>query len=167
MKKIFLVVAAFVMLKLILPIHEIWWDEAVYIGMGKYLYSFGTVGLWEFFRPIGLPMILGLLWKISDVILLSKILPLVFSIAYIFLTYHTARRIFDEKTALVASLLVILTPIFFYFSSHALTEIPSCLFALIAVNFYLDKRHLMTGIFAGVSFMFRFPGGILLIGILL
>jgi 4-amino-4-deoxy-L-arabinose transferase-like glycosyltransferase len=167
MKKIFLVISAFIMLKLILPVHELWWDEAVYIGMGKYIYSFGTVGIWEFFRPIGLPMILGLLWKIGDVILLSKILALLLSVAYIYLTYHTTKRIFDEKTALFASILVILTPIFFYFSSHALTEIPSCLFALVAVNFYLDKRYLMAGIFAGISFMFRFPQGILLIGILL
>ena len=35
--------------------HLIGWDEAVYLGMGKYIYSGGAIGLFEEIRPLGLP----------------------------------------------------------------------------------------------------------------
>src|SRR3989344_1513633 len=38
------------------------WDESVYIGMGKYIASFGSVGLWEDIRPPGMPILLGFTW---------------------------------------------------------------------------------------------------------
>ena len=40
---------------------DIWWDSAVYLGMGKHIYSLGEVGLWESSRPLIWPLILGFL----------------------------------------------------------------------------------------------------------
>ncbi|MDO8661514.1 MAG: hypothetical protein Q7K43_06500, partial [Candidatus Woesearchaeota archaeon] len=45
--------------------HEVWWDSGVYIGMGKWLWSLSTSGLWEDFRPVLWPIVLGFFWKIG------------------------------------------------------------------------------------------------------
>ena len=36
------------------------WDEAVYIGIGKYIMTNGAFGIYESFRPIPLAIILGI-----------------------------------------------------------------------------------------------------------
>jgi hypothetical protein len=46
---------------------EVTWDESVYVGLGKYLYSNGASGIYEPFRPILLPLVLGALWKLARV----------------------------------------------------------------------------------------------------
>ena len=50
--------------------YPLWWDSYVYIGMGKYIFSGGKIGMWESFRPLIHPLILGVLWKLKlDVII--------------------------------------------------------------------------------------------------
>ena len=54
--------------------HPLWWDSHVYIGMGKYLFSGGEKGVWESFRPLIHPLILGSIWKLKlNVVLIGKI----------------------------------------------------------------------------------------------
>src|SRR3989338_5811597 len=58
--------------------HDLGWDESVYLGMGKYIYSSGEIGLWEEIRPPLLPLFLGVFLKLdlpyiffSDIILFA------------------------------------------------------------------------------------------------
>ena len=54
---------------------DLWWDSSVYIGMGKYIYSSGELGLYEASRPLIWPLILGFFWKLGlDVIFFGKLL---------------------------------------------------------------------------------------------
>jgi len=57
----------FIISKILFLLYEnnVWWDAAVYIGMGKYIFSLGDAGFWEASRPIVWPIILGFLWKIN------------------------------------------------------------------------------------------------------
>src|SRR3989344_1748702 len=56
------------------------WDSAVYVGMGKYLFSHGQAGLWEPIRPLTLPIILGFFWKIGlNPLISGEIFILLFS----------------------------------------------------------------------------------------
>src|SRR3989338_11534568 len=71
--------------------HVVFWDESVYIGMGKYLYSDGTIGLWEDLRPIFLPLILGALWEFGAAISTMEIVMLLFSAAFVICTYFLAK----------------------------------------------------------------------------
>jgi len=65
----------------------IWWDEAVYIGIGKYLYSNGTIGLFEQIRPLLLPVLLGAFWYIGlDPLISGRIMILLVSLFTIYLT---------------------------------------------------------------------------------
>ena len=149
--------------------HQIIWDEAVYIGMGKYLYSFGNSGLWESIRPIGLPLILGGLWKLKlNHILFSEILIVCFSLGNIWLTYLITKKTFNRRTAIISAFILAITPLFFLYSSYILTGIISTFFALLALYYYFSKENMkLVGLFTGLTFLFRFPQGLLLIAILL
>lgn len=161
----------FIILKIItlFKTHQIIWDESVYIGMGKYLFSFGDSGLWESLRPIGLPLILGLLWKLKlDIIFFSEIVIILFSIGNVWLTYLIAKCTFNKKTAILSAFLIAITPLFFLYSSYILTGIVSTFFALLAIYNYFSKKNMyLVGFFTGLTFLFRFPQGLLLLAILI
>ena len=61
----FILIAIFFLLNLyILQFYKnVLWDSSVYIGMGKYIFSLGKIGLWESSRAVVWSLLLGLLWK--------------------------------------------------------------------------------------------------------
>jgi len=158
-KIIYAIILLFFVAKL-LTVHNykvLWWDSAVYIGMGKYIYSFGNAGLWENSRPIVWPLMLGFLWKIGlDVIIIGRILEIIFGGLCILLTYLVGRKLFNEKTAILSSIFLAASPTFFFFNGIMLTEIVSTFFALLAVYFFIDKKYFASGLLLGTSFMARF-----------
>src|SRR3989338_9776088 len=111
-----LIFAIFKILQL-LRFHSIVWDEAVYIGMAKSIYSLGEIGLWETIRPIGFPMIIGLPWKLGlNIISFSELQVIFFSIGCIALTYCISKKLFGMHVALLSSLLLMATPVYFFHS---------------------------------------------------
>lgn len=136
---------------------EVWWDAAVYVGMGKYVYSNGNSGLWEESRPVVWPLILGFIWKVGlNTILIGRLLEILIGGLCILLTYSICKKLFNEKTALLASILLALSPTFFFFSGIMLTETVSAFFALTAIYSLISKRHFISGFFFGLSFTTRF-----------
>ncbi len=137
--------------------HDIWWDSAVYLGMGKFIYSSGNSGLWEASRPLVWPLILGFFWKIGlDAVFFGKLLVVLFSLGILLLTYLIALDIFDKKVAIVSSLFLALSQTFFLFSNILHAEIPSTFFALLGFYFFIRKRYNLSGLFLGIAFMTRF-----------
>jgi len=123
------------------------WDSAVYIGMGKYIFSFGDSGLWEASRPLLWPIILGLIWKIGlNPVIFGKAISLLFAIGCIFMTYLLGKEVFDENTGLLAAIFIAFTPAFFLAGSQIMTEIPSAFFALTGVYLFIRKRYAYSGI---------------------
>ncbi len=148
--------------------HEIWWDSGVYIGMGKYLFSGGQVGIWEGIRPVLWPVILGFGWLLGfDPDFFGRVLTLVLSLGCLLLLYRIAKRTCDEHTALVALTIFAFSPIFFYLGFHTYTEIPSLFFLLLSLVFLLNERIFVAGLFLGASTLIRFPMGIFIIPVCL
>lgn len=144
------------------------WDEAVYIGMGKYIYSWSHSGLWEPLRPIAWPLILGFFWKIGfNIIVVSKFIALLFASANIFMVYMVGKKLFNKDIAIIASILLMITDVFFKSSTYALTDIPSTFFALLAIYYLVKDKFFISGLFTGISFLFRFPQGIILLVVLI
>lgn len=146
----------------------VWWDEAVYIGIGKHIYSSGRVGIFEEIRPLGLPVFLGALWFIGlDPLISGRIFVLLASLLNIYLIYLIGKRIFDSKTAILASLLLAFTPIYYNYSYLLLTGILSTTYALMSIYFFIQKRNLknisISSFFLGLSFLTRFPQGLVLL----
>lgn len=134
------------------------WDESVFIGMGKFLYSGGRSGLWEIARPIGLPLVSGFLWFAGvDPIFFGEVVAILFAAATIWITHSIIRRLFTSALANVGAALLAVAPVFFYHSGQILTDIPSAFFALVAISCYIDRRIFLAGAFTGVAFLFRFP----------
>lgn len=142
------------------------WDESVYIGMGKYMFSFGKIGLWEIIRPMGLPFFLGFFWKLGmDLSNFGSYIMILFSIGTIIMTYILGKLYFDKKNAIIACIILMCTPLYFFESSSILTGIPSTLFALFSLYFFKIKKYGLSGLFSAITFMFRFPQGIIFLGV--
>jgi hypothetical protein len=143
----------------------LWWDSHVYIGMGKYMFSDGAIGIWEVFRPLVHPFILGAFWKINfDPVIIGKILDVLFSIISVYLVYLIAHKVFNKRIALVSAFLFSFSPVFLMFTGLILTEPLALFFGLLGVYLFIRKDtgiHLLfSGIFCGLAFLTKFPQGI-------
>jgi hypothetical protein len=143
-------------------------DEGVYVGMGKSMFSNGISGFWERFRPLGMPFIAGIGWKLGfDPYLFSKMIAILFGAASILFVYLIAEKIFDKRVALIASILFSITPLFMYYSEYVLTEIPSMFFILAGIYLILCDRYFIAGLMGGLGFIFKFTQGIFLVAMAL
>jgi len=163
------VILLFVIIRMVTLQHHavIEWDAAVYIGMGKYLFSHGTVGAWEVLRPLGLPFILGLAWKIGlNPYTFGTIFSILVSAGMLALVYFFAEEV-RKGSGTIAALLLASSTIFFRYSSVPITDITSAFFALLSLFLVYkattNKQYFLSGLFAAIAFMFRFPQGLLLI----
>lgn len=148
----------FFLFKYHLPI----WDEAVYLGMGKYIYSLGTAGIWENIRPVGLPLVSGLFWRLGlPQIPITELFTVLSGAGSIGLTYLIAKKIFSGRIAVLAALLLASSPVFFLYSSYILTEVPSTFFALLAIYAFIKGRYSASGLAAAAAMLFKFPHGLL------
>lgn len=134
----------------------LWWDETIYIGMAKFLFSAGTLGYWEAFRPVVLPVVLGSGWLIGlPIVLWGKIVELFFSMGVIYLVYRIGEYM-RPRAGLIASGIIAFLPVFVGFGNKLLTGIPSIFFTLCALWFLLRKKWYLTGLFIGIAFLTRF-----------
>ncbi len=153
------ILIVFASLSLCLSISDsaIWWDSAVYLGMGKYLWSNGESGLLEPSRPLVLPFLLGFFWKIgANQALFANILSILFSIGVVFLTYLLGKQMYAEHIGIIAALFVAFSNTFLYFGHRPMTEIPSTFFLLLGLLLFFKNKHFLAGIFLGISFLTRF-----------
>ena len=143
---------------------NIWWDAAVYLAMGEHIATFGQLGFWEPIRPLLWPFLLSyaFLFELNPIIL-GHIFSTFFSLGVIYLTYFIAKKLFNEQTALLSSILLSFTWIFFLFNARLYTEIPAVFFGLCAYYFFLQEKHFETGLCIGLAFLTKFPMGILLV----
>ncbi len=147
---------------LLLVDHQPYWDSAVYLGQGKYIFSLGNAGSWEALRPLVWPILLGLFWKLSP-IFFGHLFNLVFSLGSIFLVYRIGKKAYNEKTGFLAAVIMGATPLYFIHVHFLLTEIVAIFFSLLALERYISRRYFAAGLFAGISFMTKFTGGALLV----
>lgn len=155
-----------------------WWDSYIYIGMGKAIYSFGDIGIWESFRPLVWPTIIGFFWKLGiPIVAVVKTLDLIFSLTAICLTYYFTKKLYNRTTAYFASLAFATMPLFVMYTGLALTEPLAISLGLIGLLFFIYSKEkfgkkklswlVLTGFFIALSFLTKFPLGILLPSILI
>ena len=136
---------------------EVWWDSSVYIGMGKYIFSFGNSGLWEESRPLVFPLLLGTGQILNlNVIYFGRFISIIFAVLVILITYRIGLKIFSKKVALLSSFFLAFSYNFIFFSPNILTEIPSTFFVLLAFYSFLNERYPIMGLFVGIAIMTRF-----------
>jgi len=169
-KKIFLVLIFSLIARIIYFVYEqtIWWDAAVYLSMGKFIFSSGALGFWEPIRPLLWPFILGYGWWIGiNPIIWGHIFSTLFSLGIIYLVYLIGKKLYNEEIGILSSVLISFTWIFFFFNARLYTEIPAVFFMLLAVYCFLEEKNLLSGFFLGLAVMSKFPAGLLLIILLI
>ena len=137
---VFVLILVFVLVKavLVFQFHVPTWDEAVYVGMGKFVYSGGESGLWESGRYFGISVLLGAAWKLGLPLFFFELLVVALGAGSVFLAFLVSRDFFNESVGLMAALLLAGTGSFFSQASLFLPELPSAFFSVLAV--YLLSR---------------------------
>ncbi|MEK6854312.1 MAG: glycosyltransferase family 39 protein [Nanoarchaeota archaeon] len=165
---LFIIMALFAVAKLffLFRYHLPIWDEAVYLGMGKYIYSLGSSGLWEMLRPPALPFLIGWVWKLKlPYTFFAEVITLLFGAASIYVSYLIADKVFSRKVAILAAALLATSPLFYLYSSFILTEVPALFFVLAALYFFIKRRYYFCGASAALAMLFKFPNGLVLVAI--
>ncbi len=141
---------------------QLWWDEAIYVGMGKVLASGGVSGMWETFRPPVLPIVISAFEYVRVPVevyrfLLSFFSSVLFLCSVFFLSRMVSRG--SEGWSLLFSLsfvsILSLFPLL-------LTDILSTGLSVAALVLALRNRPFLAGLVAGVSVLTRFPQAVIL-----
>ncbi len=138
-----------------------------YIEIGKFLFSHGTVGMWEIARPIGLPIILGSFWKIGiNPYAAGEVTAVIVSMALLVLVHFFSEEI-RPRTGIIASTILAATGVFFSNSALPITDIISTFFAVLSLFLIYrakaNHQYFIAGSVIALGFMFHFPQGLLLV----
>lgn len=154
--------------------NPLWWDAYVYIGIGKFIYSSGQIGMWESFRPLIHPFLLGSVWRLGlDPVFFGKFFDLIFSLIGVYLVYLIGKKLFDVETGLIAAVIFSFAPLFMMFTGLILTEPLAIVLSLLGFYFWLKAldgksgafvSFFLAGFFFGFSFLSKFPQGLFFFG---
>ncbi|MBN1923535.1 MAG: glycosyltransferase family 39 protein [Nanoarchaeota archaeon] len=136
----------------------VWWDEAEYLSFVNHIVKGSGYSMWEG-RAILYPLILSVFGFISTSGFFLRIILVLISCATVVLTFLVINALFKEKIAIIATLLFLTNNLFNFFSIRFLTGIPSLLFILLGVFFFLKnntRNRLYAGLFIGVAVAMRF-----------
>lgn len=148
-----------------------WWDEGVYLGLAKNLYSgkgyFINLGQ-ESFRPPFFPFLISVLWRLVGISEFSvRVLIGFFAIFSVVLIYFFSKKLYGEEVAFWSALILSTSHMFLFYTFKILTETVFIFFSILSAFFYYlafekDKRYfLMAGILMALSFLTRYPGMVL------
>ncbi|MDO8460455.1 MAG: glycosyltransferase family 39 protein [Nanoarchaeota archaeon] len=148
---------------------DIWWDEAAYIGFGKYLFSHGQLGIFEYMRPPFFPLILGLAWKIGlNPAIFGKLFILSLSLLSLYITYLISKEFLNDKTAIISTIILFSNALFFLFMFRIYTEMLSLLTILLAIFFMVKftKSHsssylILSALFCALAFLTKYPNALI------
>ncbi len=136
---------------------EPWWDTSVYVGMGKYMFTDGAIGIWETLRPVLWPFVLGIFWKMGlDPQFWGKIIQILCSLGALYVLYKIGEKIY-KHVGIISATIFSFTPVVFYYTAMPITDIPSMFFSLLGAYNTLNKKTFLAGLAVGIAFALRFP----------
>lgn len=145
------------------PFTYMWWDPAIYVGMGKLIFSHSTIGYWEILRPPLWPGMLGVLWKFGfDSFVGAKFLNILFSIGTILGIYFLGEKE-QRGMGITAAIILATSWTYTFYNSIPTNDISAAFFPLVASIFLLRKKYFWAGLFVALAFLMRFPNGLFLI----
>ncbi len=160
----------------LVPFNEgLWWDEAVYMGLGRSIthgvYSLEPGTSIETFRPFLFPFIIS---PLSGHLFLARMFVVLISAVSAISVYLLAKKIFDRRTAIWSAFLLSTSYLFVFFSTKALTEPLFIAMLSFSILFFAksteDKKKrwlFLAGVFAGLTFLTRYLGVILIFSYLI
>ncbi|NJL44347.1 MAG: glycosyltransferase family 39 protein, partial [Nitrosarchaeum sp.] len=151
---------------LALTYRDVYWDEAVYVAMGKYLLSAGASGFAEWIRPPLLPLIAGTLWKIGlDPLVAGRALSMLASILASAAFYLFLRRELGTPQALVGAALIGITPLAMLMGTKFLGESLILLLTILLLIAVQRRNAILTGASCALILLTKFNAAILIIAL--
>jgi 4-amino-4-deoxy-L-arabinose transferase-like glycosyltransferase len=161
----------------------IWWkgDEAEYVNMAWLMvhgYGWPSLDLRSPFYPIFLtiPIKMAYLFGLhgESVMLTCRLFNMLFSIILLFAVYAFAKKMYSEKVAKIATLLMSFSAPIIEWTPRVMTEIPSISFLMLSLmmaSYSIEKKSLplmiLSGLTLGCAYLVRFNFAIFLIPFLL
>jgi hypothetical protein len=137
------------------------WDESVYIGIAKYLYSGGNQGLFEGIRPPVLPLLIGAAWRLGvDPIWAGRAIAVMATTGAVIATLRVARLAELSELATAFLAIALATPFVEAWSAGILTHPLAVLLAMLAVHDCMTAKPFRAGVFVGLAFATRFSFGL-------
>ena len=139
-------------------VHPSFSDENIYYSMGKVIdegqkpyYDFNYVH-----PPIQVYILAGAFKLFGTSLAVAKLVPLLASSLCVVMMFLISKKLFDEKSALVGSLLLIITPVFIAFSDQGYGIWEALMFILISFYLSLKEKYLASGIFFSIALFTRY-----------
>ncbi len=153
-----LILFTLIVLYFIFTSHTIFWDSGVYIGMAKYYFTFGAIGIQEVFRPPLFPFILGTFWKLGfDASFIGNLISLLSGIGSIYYTYKISKIFLDKKKSFLVALALFCSASFIYYTTVILNDILGVFLVIFTIYLTLkDKNKFTIGVLCGLSSLNRF-----------
>lgn len=119
------------------PNHTTWWDESEYMSAAKHIASGGTMAEWIApSRSPGLPYLLSPFFIFGLGETGINIFNILLSVATVYIFYLVAKKLYDQKTALIAAALSAVSWVSLFWSLRVTTDIPAFFLQLVAILFY-------------------------------
>lgn len=167
MKLLLVLILATLLLQPFLQGPDLWWDEAVYLGLarslGKGYYSLDPTLPVESFRP---PLFPALLSLFSGNLMGMKMFVFLLSVIALLAVFLLARP-YGQRVALLTILFVATASFFVFFTTKLLTEplfITLLSLSLLTFTKRSPRNTAFAGVFVGLAFLTRYFATILIIG---
>ncbi|MDD2678914.1 MAG: glycosyltransferase family 39 protein [Candidatus Nanoarchaeia archaeon] len=147
----------------------VWWDEADYLSFVNFLTKGIPSAMWTG-RAIIYPLILSIFGIINSSENFLRFGLMIISLLTVSYCYLLLKKLSDKKTAFFATLLFQTSFLFLFFQIRFLTEIPSTLFTLMGLYYFLNKdlkSKIFAGIFIGLAIGIRFTSILIIPAMLL
>ncbi len=155
------------------------WDEVVHLNGGSFLYwgNYDKFILNSFYPPL-LDTLTFLSFKVLGVSLFAaRLVPVLFSVLALGVTFELTYRMYDGKTALLAAILLGLMPGYYWLSGLALLESMLVCFTVASIFFFYswltthkDRYMVFSGLAIGLGLLTKYQmivaGIVILISIL-
>lgn len=172
---LFLVFFSLIAKTALIPLNQgVWWDEAVYLGLGRSL-SHGFYAMMpnttiESFRP---PLLSILITPVHWSPIFARILVSAVSAISVAAVFVFSRKLYGKEAAIWASLLVSTNTLFMLFTTKVLSEALGMALLPISLLFFLNwerskniKHIALSGLFIGFCFITRYLLGAAAIAII-
>lgn len=144
--------------------NSLWWDEAVYLSLGKNILE-GRYKInlnEERFRLPLLPFLVAISFLVDGEIV--RLVPIFFSNIGIIATYYLGKTFYNKEVGYLAAIFLASFPLYIFFGQKVLAEcIFVTFFSLALTFFYLgiekNKKYIyLCSVFSGLSFLTKYFG---------
>lgn len=141
--------------------NRVFFDEAVYLSIARFLITAGHAGYLEALRPLALPVFLAPFTLITahttfSPLIIARLVTIVLTLVSLILLYFLLKKQ-HNSTALWTLFLFTTSTIVFMHTGYILTDVIAYILGASALYITLEKHYLLASFTLALAFLFKFP----------